>query len=54
MVHPGRRLMDSGSVIDQSQLPSPSGSYQSDHLSITDSTLAIRTETSRRVKIHEF
>ena len=62
MVHPGRRLMDSGSVIDQSQLPSPSGSYHlepflaepSDHRSMTDSTLAIRTETSRRVKIHEF
>ena len=48
MAHLGRRLRDSGSVIDQSQLPSPSGSYHlepflaepSDHRSMTDSTLA--------------
>ena len=41
MAHLGRRLRDSGSVIDLSQLPSPSpsGSY---HLNHSDSALAIR------------
>ena len=75
MAHLGRRLRNSsqrrsgrrpmtGSVIDQSQLPSPapSGSYHlepflaepSDQRSMTDSILAIRAETSRCVKIREF
>ena len=41
MAHLGRRPRASGSVIDLSQLPSPSpsGSYHLDH---SDSTLAIR------------
>ena len=43
MAHLGRRPRDSGSVIDLSQLPSPSpsGSY---HLNHSDSALAIRTK----------
>lgn len=41
MAHMGRRLRDSGSVIDCSQLPSPSpaGSYHLDH---SNNVLAIR------------
>lgn len=41
MAHLGRRLRDSGSVIDCSQLPSPSpaGSYHLDH---SNNVLAIR------------
>ena len=59
MAHLGRRLRDSGSVIDQSQLPSPSPSCSyhlepflaepSDQRSMTDNTLPIRTETRRCV-----
>ena len=43
MAHLGRRLRDSASVIDFSQLPSAShtGSYHPDH---SDSTLTIRAK----------
>ena len=43
MAHLGRRLRDSASVIDFSQLPSasPTGSYHMDH---SDSTLTIRAK----------
>ena len=46
MAHLGRRLRASGSVIDLSQLPSPSpsGSY---HLNHSDSTLSIRMPKRR-------
>ena len=46
--HPGRRLRDSGSVIDVSQLPSPSPScfYRLNH---SDSTLAIRQKITGAV-----
>lgn len=64
MAHLGRRLRNSGSVIDQSQLPSPSpsGSYHlepflaepSDQRSMTDSILAIRAETRWCVKNRDF
>ncbi len=39
MAHPGRRLRDSGSVIDDSQLPSPSCLYR---LNYSDRALVIR------------
>ena len=47
MAHLGRRLRDSGSVIDCSQLPSPSpaGSYHLDH---SNNVLAIREIKSGR------
>ena len=53
MAHLGRRLRDSGSVIDFSQLPSPSpsGSY---HLNHSDSTLAIRRKVKCCAKILYF
>ncbi len=41
MAHLGRRLWDSASVIDLSQLPSASSSY---HLNHSDITLAIRAK----------
>ena len=46
MAHLGRRPRASGSVIDLSQLPSPSpsGSY---HLNHSDSTLSIRMQKRR-------
>lgn len=53
MAHLGRRLWDSGSVIDLSQLPSPSppGSY---HLNHSDNTLAIRTKNKALCQNIEF
>jgi len=44
MAHLGRRLQDSASVIDLSQLPSasPASSYHPNH---SDSTLAIQAKT---------
>ncbi len=44
MAHLGRRLWDSASVIDLSQLPSASSSY---HLNHSDSTLSIRMQKRR-------
>lgn len=53
MAHLGRRLRVSGSVIDLSQLPSPSptGSY---HLNHSDSTLAIRAKDMAVCQNFEF
>jgi len=53
MAHLGRRLWDSASDIDLSQLPSasPSSSYHLDH---SDSTLAIRAKTTAVCQNIEF
>jgi hypothetical protein len=53
MAHLGRRLWDSASDIDLSQLPSasPSSSYQLNH---SDSTLAIRAKTTAVCQNIEF
>ncbi len=53
MAHLGRRLQDSASVIDLSQLPSasPASSY---HLNHSDSTLAIRAKTTAVCQNIEF
>ena len=53
MAHLGRRLWDSASVIDLSQLPSasPASSY---HLNHSDSTLAIRAKTTAVCQNIEF
>ena len=53
IAHLGRRLRGSGSVIDLSQLPSPSpsGSYHLDH---SDSALTIRVKNRAMCQIIEF
>lgn len=53
MARLGRRLRDSGLVIDLSQLPSPSpsGSYHPGH---SDSTLAIRVNNKEVCQNSEF
>jgi len=53
MAHPGRRLRDSASVIDLSQLPSasPANSY---HLNHSDTTLAIRAKNTALCQNIEF
>ena len=53
MAHLGRRLRDSASVIDFSQLPSasPTGSYHPGH---SDSTLTIRAKIQAVFKNVEF
>ena len=53
MAHLGRRLQDSASVIDLSQLPSasPTSSY---HLNRSDSTLSIRAKLMAIAEILNF